>query len=200
MIEDLIINVAECEKLPKDYKDFKPAKEEEKAVLSDHMIEKNNSFFLFKDGEIYCGMKHINPNVLEKCDWRFFAGEMIHPKGCNECNPGYKMRVEIPKGELKLFKHSLFKDYGLAGNNCYSISTQLINLIHSQWERIKKEVDNLEWIVFDSKYDDKRYRKGHYMAIQYLDKNWKEIKAQEISFKFDGDYVVKNKNKLAKLL
>jgi len=200
MIEDLIVKIGKCEKMQKDYEDFVPVKEEEKAVLSEHLIQKYNGFFLFKGGEIYCGMKWINPHILLKANWRLFVNEMIHPKGCKDCNTGYKMNICLPEDILKVFKHKLFKEYGLAGNDCYSVFVQLLNIINSQWKRIKKEMEDVEWIVFEKKYDDKRDVKGDYIVVQYLDKDWKGENVQEISFKHDGDYIVQDKEVIANAL
>lgn len=199
-LEELLIKSGNCQKMEKNFQEWKPEKFEYPKILSEHLIKRSNSFFLLKDGEIYCGMDLVNHNILLKVNWRCFASEMIHPKGCSECNPGYKMRVEVPKRELKLFKHSLHKDYFKnVGNDCYSVTTQLINIIHSQWKRIKRKVKNVEWVIFERKYDDSRDGKGDYIVVQYLDKDWKELKVQEISIKYDNDYIVEKKAKLAKL-
>ncbi|MEI6118050.1 MAG: hypothetical protein WCP92_02045 [bacterium] len=201
MIEDLIVQIGKCKKLPKNYQSFKPVKEEEKVIPGEHLIKESNPFFLLKDGNIYCGMDWINPNILMKGNWRLFADEMIHPIGCEDCNPGYKMKIRLPSMALKIFKHSLHKDYAKNfGNDCYSVYIQLLNIINSQWKKIQKEMNGVERIVFETKYDDSRNGKGRYMVVEYLDKDWKGQNVQEIIFTEDSDYIVQDKEVIANAL
>lgn len=193
MIEDLIVQIGRCTKLPKDYQDFTPTKEEEKLLTTEHLIKENNPFFLLKDGNVYCGMDWINPNILMKGNWNLFTDEMIHPKGCEDCNPGYKMKICLPKGVLKVFRHSLHKDYAKNFNNdCYSVYIQILNIINSQWKKIQKEMDGIERIVFETKYDDTRNGKGKYMTVEYLDKDWKGENVQDIIYTYDSDYILQD--------
>jgi len=200
-LEGLIVQIGKCKKLKKNYKNFIPTEEkEEPIIVGKHLIEKYNAFFLFRKGRIYCGLKYKNSNILYEVNWNLFGQEMISPKGCYDCNPGYKMKICMPEDGLKIFTHHLIKAYGLGGNDIHSVSTQIINLIDSQWKRLQKEHPKMKKVIFKRGYDEKQERgKRDYIIIQYVNKNWGGP-TKEIHYTYDGDYIVQEQENISKAL
>lgn len=205
-IEELMVKIGKCTPLKKDYTDLAPT---ENAVIStpmiigEHTIKKHNDFFYLRDGKIYCGLESVNPNILYESSWRHFTKELIHSKGCPHCNcsndPGYRMEIGLPD-RLNIFKHQIMKDYyANFYNDIYSVQTQFINIIHKQWDRIKKEHPDMERLVFQTKDNPKSAGFNEYFVLHYLDKNW-QGPMKEIEFAHDKDYVLEEKEKIAKLL
>lgn len=193
-IEHLMLKISGAQKQMGKYKRFVPNKAESPIIFKQpHYINKYNAFFLLREKSIYCGMKWKNPDILYEVNWDRFMGEMIHPKGCNACNPGLRMRIGMPEDNLKIFKHTLMKDFGMAGNDCYSIPTQCINLLNSQWKDLKIKYPQMEKIIFSIGYEEKKGSEdqGNYISVTYADKDW-EGPTVKIYYTHDGDYKIQN--------
>lgn len=199
-IEDLLVKIGKCKRLQKNYQSWKPENKNYQPVLTEHLIKRHNVFFLLRGGEVYCGLDWISPDILLKTNWNLFAKEMIHPKGCKDCNPGYKMKICLPDNGLGIFNHKLLKDYATNfGNDCYSEATQFINIIHTQWKRIQEENPFMQKIVFEMKYDATSGGKKTYIAVTYLNFNW-DGPTREIMYTRDADYILQKKEEIAKAL
>ena len=199
-IERLIIEIGKCNKLEKDYEKFTPITTKKMILTTEHLIKNHNNFFLLKNGKVYCGLTGINMNILYEIDWMAFVKEMIQPIGCQECNPGYKMKICLSESIMDIFEHFITKAYCMhVGNDCWSTPTQFINIIQKQWNKIVQENPGMEKIVFRTTFNENSKDHGYYIILHYLDKDW-QGPTKEIKYVQDGDYILQNKEEIANLL
>lgn len=198
-IEELIVKMGGCEQRKHDYEEFLPVKKENTTiVVGEHLIKEYNDFFFLKNDRVFCGLASINPKILYEVNWRVFVHELVRPVKCPHCNTTYHLEVSANGNHLDILTHHILKGYDKnVGNNIYSIGTQFINLINEEWERLKKEHPGMEYFIFDTGIKERTLE--HYAILQYVDKNLRGP-TKEIIYKQDSDYILQNKEDIAKSL